>query len=499
MNFNHFASTMWMSLALAGAFLIGLAESQYTCRFSDELGIDKGGNTFLQHYVNRDEGTITMRIRYTGGQSWIGIGINRNGKGKMTPGYAIIGDASRGVKRYNLASDDKSGSGVIPIDDVHGHLKSSSFTQNGGESILEFTHDLAILNPDDGSTLLEISDASVWIWAVGLPNNQWEGKHKVHGAFDGLSLANGCIKGAVTEPTTLKPTSPPVPEPASPPVPPPTKEDKNDGSASEDESNSEDMSNTGLLGSVTELQGDPTKSAAQGVSFFASESEATRTLWVAHGMLMGIAWGILAPLAIGAAYLRNKFVFLKDNARWLTVHFILCALVALLTVLGSVTAFMAVQQEGDEHFDDDPHQIIGLTIIVLVLVQVIAGYFRPSPVPSPSVKDITPKPFPTRNQSNVDVEGDCDVAIDEDTTYVDNNVQISTTKAFYVRKVWEYTHRSLGVIMLGLSWYNCHSGIVLHAEEYEQDGEAFWLTVFWAVTGCIGGAILFAGFFSKSK
>jgi hypothetical protein len=41
-------------------------------------------------------------------------------------------------------------------------------------STLTFTQ---LLNEPD----LEVSDQSTWIYAVGLPNNQWTGKHNIRG------------------------------------------------------------------------------------------------------------------------------------------------------------------------------------------------------------------------------------------------------------------------------------------------------------------------------
>jgi len=151
----------------------------------------------MSHYINIDEKTFTIRIRYTGGHSWIGIGINTDDSNKMTPAYAVIGDVYHqpNVQRYKLISDDKTGSGVIPLLDnvLNNHLKlnDSSFIQTTTtntntntmtesetqESVLEFTHDLIIRNENDPSIIeYEINESSVWIWAIGLPDNTWAGK-----------------------------------------------------------------------------------------------------------------------------------------------------------------------------------------------------------------------------------------------------------------------------------------------------------------------------------
>jgi hypothetical protein len=37
-----------------------------------------------------------------------------------------------------------------------------------------------------------VNDQSSWIYAVGLPNNEWTGKHEIHGSFY-LPLTDNCI------------------------------------------------------------------------------------------------------------------------------------------------------------------------------------------------------------------------------------------------------------------------------------------------------------------
>lgn len=508
---------MWLRLLLAGSFLIGLAESEYTCRYSDEISIHKDGTTFMQQYVNEDEGTFTMRLRYTGGQSWIGIGINTIGKNDMAPAEAVIGDINRGVKRYSLQSDDKQGSGVIPLQDINNHLKSSSFLQTeAGESILEFTQDLVIRNPGDGSIIHEISELSVWIWAVGLPDNAWAGKHKLHGAFEGFELYSGCVK-STTQPTP-NPTAPPVAAPTQKPTSPPNQMqsfEPNDSMYSiypEDSFNNETgfenefvdyFGNETLAGQETNSsegdEGDLMSDASNALSntigtselsFIESTSEATRGLWVAHGILMGVAWGILVPLAIGAAYLRNNLTILKKDALWLRIHFYLGGLAALFTVVGFVLAVVATQKDDDlPHFEEDTHHKAGLAIFILVLVQALAGYLRPSPIPAPlptneHILDIAAEGSPEGSEENL-----------ADVKVVDKmDTGTTTSMTLYIRKFWEYTHRLLGIVLLGLAWYNCHSGIVLQAENYDQDDEESMIKIFWSITGCITGSIVFVGY-----
>jgi hypothetical protein len=167
--------------------------------------------------------------------------------------------------RYYMNSAAEDGSGVVRLKDIRGHLKGSSFVQNPiieevGVSTLEFTHDMLIRNEDnpdigysivvdlpptlgnnnggdegspnedrtddrlemhegDGETIND--DAVVddeedaiynprltrFIWAVGLPGNQWEGPHTVHGSFTlnmGLNVCTNLQSEAPSEsPTTV--------------------------------------------------------------------------------------------------------------------------------------------------------------------------------------------------------------------------------------------------------------------------------------------------------
>ncbi|VEU42490.1 unnamed protein product [Pseudo-nitzschia multistriata] len=448
---------------------MGVAESQYTCQFSEEISIHKGGTTFLSNYVNEDEGTFTMRLRYTGGQAWVGIGVNTEGKGDMMPAHAVIGDVSRGVKRYSLINDDKKASGVIPLEDVNAHLKAGKFHQTDSESILEFTQDLVVREPGSSVVYHEISLSSVWIFAIGLPGNAWEGKHKVHGAFDGLELFKGCVKD--TDPPTLPPTDMPANIPTNMPTLPPTEKLTFEANGVDYAINQEDPygDEAYTFDGYNETFRNETfrNETFAKISFIESSSEATRGLWVAHGILMGLAWGILAPLAIGAAYLKKNLSVLSQDAHWLKVHFYLGVLVALFTFIGFILAIVATKKDDDlPHFKEDIHHELGLAIFILVLFQGLAGYIRPSPVPA------APKSTDDAEESS----------------------QVAGKKALYTRRVWEYTHRMLGIVLLGISWWNCQSGIVLQAEKYDQDDEQFMLKVFWGLSGAIAGSIFFVGY-----
>ena len=157
----------------------------------------------------------------------------------------------------------------------------------------------------------------------------------------------------------------------------------------------------------------------------------------------------------------------------------------------------------------------GLSIFVLVLLQGLAGYFRPSPTPKPkSQKDESDVADPSASSGDslslnetFAVDGDDGTEIQQK-DYDDDFKQRSkeetkssstakTNKVLpkpRIRQYWEYLHRSVGMTLLGLAWYNCTSGIELHATKYEQDDEQQLMTLFWSITGTIAGSVFFIGY-----
>ena len=67
---------------------------------------------------------------------------------------------------------------------------------------------------------------------------------------------------------------------------------------------------------------------------------------------------------------------------------------------------------------------------------------------------------------------------------LENEQPVTKSKA---RLAWEVSHHFISIVLIGLAWYNCNSGIKLQVENY---GESDDLTaVFWGVTGAISGVI----------
>mmetsp|Transcript_12730 Transcript_12730/g.26308 ORF Transcript_12730/g.26308 Transcript_12730/m.26308 type:complete len:244 (-) Transcript_12730:567-1298(-) len=231
----------------------------------------------------------------------------------------------------------------------------------------------------------------------------------------------------------------------------------------------------------------------------------TEDLWMIHGVSMGIAWGILVPLAIGSVFLRNHITLLKSNARWLRAHICLAILVVILTGMGYAVALMAEERDDDgrfaenEKFDDDVHSVVGIGVLGIVVLQVIAGFFRPKPVVAPVSKRTGENDDSIFEDEEKHGEGsnelEPDGEYDGDGEYIGDNGSVVTVKkpnrCTGVRKLWEWTHRLFGVLLLGFAWFNCHSGIYLFAEYYGPIDNL--LKLFWGVTGSLSGIILVAG------
>jgi hypothetical protein len=59
------------------------------CTLSPMMALDDG--LTLEQVKNSAAGTFTMRLTYTNGNAWIGIGINSEGSSKMVPSTSVIG------------------------------------------------------------------------------------------------------------------------------------------------------------------------------------------------------------------------------------------------------------------------------------------------------------------------------------------------------------------------------------------------------------------------
>jgi hypothetical protein len=382
-------------------------------------------------------------------------------------------------------------------------LINATFEQDGETSVLTFTQKLV----DTGMDHRPITDESSWIFGVGLPENQWEGSHKIHGSFF-LPLEENCAAPAEKEPAPIA------------------------------ASNNRPTAGSGLV-----MRQDVT--------------ERTFPLWVAHGWIMAVAWGLVGPLAIGAAILRRLV-----GINWYKMHFYLNMLCVVLTIVGFGLAVAAIKMEQKPHFkrktsqgdQDQVHHNAGLAIFIIVILQAIAAYLRPpvppTPTPAPDTLEKEAKQlnddgdkhkpnlrrFDTRKTETFGDTSHGKVSFEKDvedtpqwetfggtlygwvrfekvvedtpetpsneTSDLDDSQDSPAMKgaqqkptSLPVRKMWEMQHRLTGAVVVGLAWYNCHSGYHLMGESYNESQD--FTIMFWSVTGAIAGSILILAYVAR--
>lgn len=224
-------------------------------------------------------------------------------------------------------------------------------------------------------------------------------------------------------------------------------------------------------------EADGTTGTTDGVDDGGSEDAEYQDLWVAHGLLMGIAFAVLIPIGIGCGILRH---LVPGKGRWFKLHMFINGTAFLLMTAGFGIAVYVTQDLGDEHFTapDTKHKSVGLAVYVLSFVQALAGVLRPhlpDTINPPSEKE---KAVPSTDDDEIPAGVPVNAASGEE-------VPVEKTLA---RKVFEIGHRLTGFTILGLAWYNCYSGIGIMEEDY---GEAYDKTaVLWGLVGSLGGVIL---------
>ena len=201
----------------------------------------------------------------------------------------------------------------------------------------------------------------------------------------------------------------------------------------------------------------------------------TRKLWVAHGVMMAVSWGILVPIAIGSSMLRD--ILPLPPGMWFKIHFYTNSLAVLCTIIGFALAVKAINDEtgggsAAQHFEDPKHRTLGLAVFIMAVVQVGIALFRPHPPAAPTEKE------------EQDEESD---------EPVDKGHHSSEKSA--LRFAWECKHRLFAAALLGMAWYNVDTGLELFAGKFEDSDDLGG--VFWGVLGGLVGCIVVAYIFSK--
>ena len=106
--------------------------------------------------------------------------------------------------------------------------------------------------------------------------------------------------------------------------------------------------------------------------------------------------------------------FYKDgDGAWFRMHRLIQTLASILNIVAFITIVAYTENNGDTHFAL-PHQITGLTIFILGVLQPLNGFLRPH----------------------------------KDTDHVSTG-----------RKIWEFAHRWIGRLLVILGIYNINGGM----------------------------------------
>jgi hypothetical protein len=230
-----------------------------------------------------------------------------------------------------------------------------------------------------------------------------------------------------------------------------------------------------------------------------SASPHARRLWMAHGILMSISWGFLAPLAIGCSVLRRTRLFPQQPAGgvsgrvwWFLLHSNLNSLVFATTAAGFSIAVYNIHVSGEAQFECYKHSLIGLIVMCLLTAQVASGWCRPHK----RVQDVVVSSDYGSGMEDKNANTPEGSADDEEEAQVDdvNKPSVGYSKSgppeskSTLRILFEFQHPILGTSILILAMYQCTSGITIYDAEF---GIAFPAqAVFWAIAGSIFGMVI---------
>ncbi len=178
-----------------------------------------------------------------------------------------------------------------------------------------------------------------------------------------------------------------------------------------------------------------------------------------HGIMAGIAFGLFMPAAIAASALRKYLDFEVGGKKvWMQLHFALNTISFALVTVVLATAITAKNAISAEHVKRN-HEKIGITVYILMCLQMIAGFARPKP--TAKVFDPPSPEEQKHDHTNAD-QGGTFRYVDENVDHHDNkNATNETVKRITVRTVWEVCHKIMGMILLCLVCYMLKSGIDL--------------------------------------
>jgi hypothetical protein len=419
-----------LSLLLQAAN-VAFAQDDLDCSFGSDIFLRNDGSVIFRHVTNPVEGTLKVELVYEG-EGWLGLGFSNAGiEGRMIGTDAVIGLPNDPVSATNPAKyilEAKRTSGVTELSTSQQTLQDASITQNTTHTVLTFTKLLV----EESEVELLATGRHNFIWAVGQGNT--------------LSSFHG-LRGDFTI----------------------------------------DLTPCRVIGAVADTAADEGAADTPIIILSGSAGAPNRELWVAHGVLMSVAWGILIPLGIGSSRLRDLF----PPGMWIKIHQTLNMTAIICTIIGFAIAVYNISDEtyaGEEanHFNSTAHRTVGLVIFLLTILQAVGGLLRPHP-PAKVLKE---------SKEGEEADGDKlkSTAHSRITKDEENHVSSDeeegdhkTTKTT-LRFIWECKHRFMGVALLSMAWYNCSSGIELFAQRFGEEDDK--RGAFWGVAAGVVGLII---------
>eukprot|EP00980_Cylindrotheca_fusiformis_P022225 scaffold9132_cov98-Cylindrotheca_fusiformis.AAC.2 len=433
-----------------------VVEGSKNCNLSPAIQIDDG--LTLQNMVDYDQGTFTMKLVYQG-LSWIGIGFENDGRpGK--PNFAVIGrdlEGTTSVRKYVLNTANVDGSGVVQMPQGSQTLSNASFTQENGVSTLLFTKPL---NEDYDVPAQVVNNQTTWVYAVGLPDNAWAGRHTIFGRFNLALTPCFQYEWEITNPSVQG------------------------GLIDENARNSKDN----------------------------FEERPYKILWILHGAVLVVAWGILCPLAIAFAFLKNK------TRTWFKYHQAINNATLLLTCIGILLAVIATYlDDGADHLATD-HSWFGVGVFAAILVLILVAFVTPSlgrpfgKLPKKDKKKKNDKKKKDANKPDPKKERDVILGmggnlevLHPDSPHNPRNKNKKQQDLYSPRQeaplmsndeeeedrrgvvqnrgcgCCAWIHRIVGYLAVGVAWYTCYSGMDLQKEQFRDMDWSFYYSIAAAV------------------
>lgn len=189
------------------------------------------------------------------------------------------------------------------------------------------------------------------------------------------------------------------------------------------------------------------KNGAQQQQQHQSTSDTYKALFAAHGFFATLAFGIVVPIALSAAWFRTLI-----PKWWIYVHVLSNCLAFFFTMIAVACGIAGVSlRSTDAHFSQ-AHHVVGLLLFILLVTQVTNGFCRPQ------VEDKSERGEPSGSSSR-----SC----------------LPQSR----REQWHWLHRVTAVVIIALALYQLHSGLVLYTSQYTSSTTAqgavivYWIWV----------------------